>query len=102
MVLKAHGAPSGGTLKIIITFLIQLYQRWVSPFLGKTCRFQPSCSTYTIEAIQKHGTLKGICLGVGRLLHCHPYCSKDIYDPVPERFAWRDMIGYKKRSNQKS
>lgn len=50
--------------------------------MGKNCRFTPTCSAYAIEALQKHGLLKGSCLAVWRILRCNPYC-KGGYDPVP-------------------
>jgi len=51
------------------------------------------------QAIERHGIFKGITLGSLRIFRCHPYSTQDMCDPVPERFAWKDMIGYKKRSN---
>ena len=67
----------------ILLFLIRCYQKGISPLLGKHCRFSPSCSAYTYEAIAKHGALKGIFLGIKRLLKCHPFHPGG-YDPVPE------------------
>lgn len=63
------------------------YQWILSPLfqsLGVQCRFIPSCSEYAIGAVRTHGALKGIALGVGRLLRCHPFC-KGGHDPVPGR-----------------
>jgi len=60
-------------MKNIVLFLIRCYQVLISPLLGRHCRFYPSCSTYTYEAIKKHGLLKGIFLGGKRLLKCHPF-----------------------------
>ncbi len=61
---------------------IRWYQRWVSPVLGRHCRFEPSCSHYAIEAIRIHGPLKGVGLAVWRLLRCQPLCRGG-YDPPP-------------------
>lgn len=68
-----------------ITFVIKLYQYWISPLLGPRCRFYPSCSSYTIEAIQQHGLLKGFYLSFKRILHCHPASKKSGIDLVPEK-----------------
>tara|TARA_B100000900_G_scaffold63856_1_gene49314 strand:- start:168 stop:389 length:222 start_codon:yes stop_codon:yes gene_type:complete len=61
---------------------IKIYQILISPLLGPSCRFTPTCSQYTIEAIQKYGPLKGAWLGFRRILRCHPWggCG---HDPVP-------------------
>lgn len=70
-------------LKRIFIFPVRGYQYLVSPLLGRRCCFVPSCSAYMIEAIQKHGVLKGGYLGVRRILRCHPWAQCAI-DPVPE------------------
>ena len=62
---------------------IRFYQLAISPLLPPTCRYQPSCSAYAIEALQQHGVLRGICLAAMRLLRCHPWGGSG-YDPVPE------------------
>jgi uncharacterized protein len=62
--------------------LIRIYQLCFSPFLGANCRFYPSCSAYAIEAINKHGALKGSYLAILRLGRCHPWCDGG-HDPVP-------------------
>lgn len=61
---------------------ICFYQHFISPLKGPSCRFTPTCSQYAVEALQKHGPLKGLYLAVRRLLRCHPWggCG---YDPVP-------------------
>ena len=69
-------------MKKIIIYLIKIYQITLSPLLGSNCRFQPTCSQYMIEAINLHGTLKGLSLGFKRISKCHPLGSKG-YDPVP-------------------
>lgn len=62
---------------------IKLYQWCISPLLGQNCRHTPTCSQYTIEAIQEWGVLKGIFMGVKRLSKCHPW-GRHGYDPVPK------------------
>ncbi|AEI15748.1 UPF0161 protein yidD [Flexistipes sinusarabici DSM 4947] len=60
---------------------ISLYQKLLSPFLGRNCRFYPTCSAYAKEAIVKKGIFKGVILSLWRILRCHPY-SKGGFDPV--------------------
>lgn len=69
---------SAGLLLLPIYF----YQRCISPILGPSCRFTPTCSQYAVEAIKKHGPVKGLYLTVRRLLRCHPWGGSG-YDPVP-------------------
>lgn len=70
--------------KKIAIWLIRGYQLLISPLLGPRCRFTPSCSQYTMEAISLHGVIKGVWLGGKRLLKCHPL-NHGGYDPVPPR-----------------
>ena len=69
---------------VILPFivLVRLYQALISPLTPASCRFTPTCSTYTIEALQKHGLFKGGWLAVKRISSCHPW-GKSGYDPVP-------------------
>lgn len=62
--------------------LIRGYQLAISPWLGRNCRFHPTCSQYTLEAIERHGALKGLWLGVRRVSRCHPFHPGG-HDPVP-------------------
>jgi putative membrane protein insertion efficiency factor len=75
-------------LSRLLIGLIRLYQAWLSPLLGSSCRFEPSCSTYFIEAVQVHGTWRGGWLGVRRLFRCHPFHAGG-YDPVPAGFQYK-------------
>jgi hypothetical protein len=70
-------------MQIILIFLIRLYQIVLSPFLGNHCRFYPSCSSYAIEALEKHGFFRGLWLSLRRISHCHPWHEGGV-DPVPE------------------
>lgn len=65
---------------------IRAYQRWLSPLLPRRCRYEPTCSAYAVEAIQRFGAARGTLLGVWRLLRCNPL-SHGGFDPVPERFT---------------
>lgn len=75
-------------LKKIIVFpfilLIRFYQGAISPFTPATCRYQPTCSSYSIEALQKHGIIYGGWLAIKRIGSCHPWGGSG-YDPVPEK-----------------
>ena len=72
---------------------IRWYQRWISPGLGRNCRFTPSCSQYAIEAIQTHGCIKGLLLAVARIARCNPL-GRWGYDPVPEKGRWKNPARY--------
>lgn len=64
--------------------LVRLYQLVLSPLMPATCRFEPTCSSYMIEALQVHGLIRGGYLGIKRILSCHPW-GKTGYDPVPKK-----------------
>lgn len=63
--------------------MIRGYQLTLSPFLGQNCRFQPSCSAYAAEAIERHGAIRGASMATLRLCRCHPFHPGG-YDPVPD------------------
>ena len=65
-----------------VVLLIRLYQYAISPWLGPRCRFSPTCSSFAIEALEKHGLIRGGWLAVRRLLRCNPW-QLGGYDPVP-------------------
>jgi putative membrane protein insertion efficiency factor len=62
--------------------LIRIYQKLISPMLGPKCRYTPTCSEYTVQALKKHGLFKGGWLAVKRISSCHPWGGNG-YDPVP-------------------
>ncbi|WP_208220725.1 MULTISPECIES: membrane protein insertion efficiency factor YidD [Rummeliibacillus] len=72
-------------MKKLFIFPIRFYQKVISPLKPPSCRFYPTCSNYGIEAIEKHGVLKGGYLTIKRILRCQPFC-KGGYDPVPEEW----------------
>lgn len=67
--------------RLAVLGLLRGYRLFISPFLPPACRFEPSCSRYMIEAVAKYGVLRGVFMGVRRLLRCHPF-SPGGYDPV--------------------
>jgi putative membrane protein insertion efficiency factor len=66
----------------ILIFFIKFYKNAISPLLFRSCRFTPTCSAYGIEALQKHGPVKGLWLTIKRVLSCHPWGGHG-FDPVP-------------------
>lgn len=68
-------------LKMLIG-IIRFYQGSISPLLGRNCRFEPSCSEYSIQAFQRYGVFKGVFLSVKRLIRCHPWGGHG-FDPLP-------------------
>ena len=68
-------------MKRFFVYLIEKYQRYISPIFGKSCRFYPTCSEYTKQAIKKYGVIKGSFYGIKRIIRCNPF-SKGGYDPL--------------------
>jgi putative membrane protein insertion efficiency factor len=74
-------------VKRTVQAMLAAYKRWISPALPNACRFVPTCSEYAMEAVELHGTVRGILLATGRLLRCHPL-ARGGHDPVPQ-MSWR-------------
>ncbi len=70
-------------MKRVLLWLLRFYKRNISPLLPDACIYTPTCSEYAMEAIQKHGVIKGTGLAIWRVLRCNPF-AKGGYDPVPE------------------
>lgn len=68
--------------------MVRGYQKYISPMFPPTCRYYPSCSTYMIQAISKHGTFKGAVMGTARIIRCNPMVPGGL-DPVPDHFTLR-------------
>jgi putative membrane protein insertion efficiency factor len=71
-------------MKTLLLRLIAFYQYWLSPLLGRQCRFYPSCSHYAAEAVATHGAARGLWLGLRRIARCGPW-HRGGFDPVPEK-----------------
>ena len=71
-------------MKFLVIDLLKLYKTFVSPLLPPSCRFTPTCSEFAMEAVEKHGVIRGTWLSLKRLLRCQPF-SAGGHDPVPER-----------------
>jgi len=87
--------------KAIAKAPVIFYKGAISPLIGPRCRFEPTCSSYALEAIEKHGALKGLYLGLRRFGKCHPLHKGTHFDPVPERFDWPRLMGYKRGRKSK-
>jgi uncharacterized protein len=70
-------------MKVLLILLIKGYRLFISPLFPPTCRFQPTCSMYAIQAVEKFGALRGGYLAIRRILRCHPFHPGG-YDPIPE------------------
>jgi putative membrane protein insertion efficiency factor len=73
----------------VALFILSFYKAYLSVLVAGTCRYEPTCSRYAYEAIERFGVLRGGWLGLKRLLRCHPLSGKFGYDPVPEK--WEEM-----------
>lgn len=81
MPVNCGGRTPGTVIRVAVIHSIRVYQRWLSPLTGPTCRFHPSCSSYTLEAVIRYGAVKGLWRGVCRVCRCHPFHPGG-YDPL--------------------
>jgi hypothetical protein len=72
-------------MKYIALGLIRFYQKFISPMTPPSCRFEPTCSQYGYEAIQRFGFFRGGWMAAKRIGRCHPFYTGNLYDPVPEK-----------------
>jgi uncharacterized protein len=77
-------------VKRVLLSAIGAYQRWISTARPRRCRFEPTCSAYAVESVERFGVLKGLTLSAWRLLRCNPF-NHGGFDPVPERFRLRGL-----------
>lgn len=79
-------------MKALLLALLRAYRYLLSPWIGGSCRYWPTCSEYSREAIETHGAARGSYLTIARLARCHPYGAGGV-DPVPAQFRWRCWCG---------
>ena len=87
---EASLAPTDTSMRVgvhIALFALRFYKSYLSILFAGSCRFEPTCSRYAYEAIERFGVTRGVWLGLKRLLRCHPLSRKFGYDPVPEKYA---------------
>lgn len=80
--------PAPGVAARVALVVLRAYKLLISPLFAGACRYLPSCSDYTAEAVARHGVLAGSLLGAGRLCRCHPFGGSG-HDPVPHDLPWR-------------
>ncbi len=77
-------------LNFILIGIVKFYQYVISPWTPSTCRYTPTCSSYSLQALKKHGPIKGSYLSIKRILSCNPWGGHG-HDTVPEKFSFKKM-----------
>ncbi|MFC6260399.1 membrane protein insertion efficiency factor YidD [Levilactobacillus fujinensis] len=83
-------------MRRLLSFLVRGYQRFISPLFPPTCRYYPTCSTYMLQALEKHGAFKGSLMGIARILRCQPFVRGGV-DPVPDHFTLKRNVAAEKK-----
>jgi len=96
---RAAGRAASRAPQWLLLMLVRGYRFWFKPWLGNSCRFEPSCSAYAMQALNRHGAARGAALAGWRLLRCHPWCEGGC-DAVPD--AWTSVWSRKSSSNHPS
>ena len=73
-------------MRKILIFIVRIYQTLISPLFPPSCRYYPTCSSYMIDALKKHGPTLGLIMGISRILRCNPFIRGGV-DPVPDNFT---------------
>lgn len=73
-------------MRKILIFIVRIYQTLISPLFPPSCRYCPTCSSYMIDALKKHGPILGLIMGISRILRCNPFIRGGV-DPVPDNFT---------------
>lgn len=81
-------------MKRVVIWLVNQYQRFISPLFPPSCRYYPTCSNYMLQSVQRFGILKGGIMGIARILRCNPFVRGG-YDPVPKKFSLRTNMSWK-------
>lgn len=90
-VLRTVACAPGRILKLAVLLLFRGYQTFISPMRAPTCRYYPSCSTYAMTAVQRHGAVRGTWLAARRVLRCHPWSAGGVDDVPPARSTVRRL-----------
>lgn len=80
-------------MKKVLVFLVKGYQKVISPLFPPSCRYYPTCSHYTVQAVEKHGAFKGALMGTSRILRCNPFVRGGV-DKVPDHFTLKRNNDY--------